>query len=143
MHHCLPKSDCGKHAALSPPTLSEAAVVRLDDALNTGWISYELARTLAVSGVSRQNRQEVIPSAPSTCEQCSRRRCVQYDDGDWTAELANHDVFGEFIASTFRNNRYVGMLAVESQDCNAVHEVIREHDTVETVDLIEQYETTA
>jgi predicted DNA binding protein len=66
--------------------------------------------------------------------------CVQYD-GDWTAELANHDVFGEFIASTFRNNRYVGMLAVESQDCNAVHEVIREHDTVETVDLIEQYET--
>lgn len=66
--------------------------------------------------------------------------CVQYD-GDWTAELAHHDVFGEFIASTFRNNRYVGMLAVESRDCDTVREVISAHDTVETIDLVEQYET--
>ena len=66
--------------------------------------------------------------------------CVQYD-GDWTAELANHDVFGEFVASTFRNNRYIGMLAVESGDCEAVLDVVRGHKTVETVDLVEQYET--
>ncbi|SEO20882.1 Predicted DNA binding protein, contains HTH domain [Halogranum amylolyticum] len=66
--------------------------------------------------------------------------CVQYD-GDWTAELAHHDVFGEFVASTFRNNRYVGMLAIESEDCDAVREVIGAHDTVETIDVVEQYET--
>lgn len=65
---------------------------------------------------------------------------VQYD-GDWTAELVHHDVFGEFIASTFRNNRYTGMLAIESQDCDAVCEIIRTHDAVETVELVEQYET--
>lgn len=66
--------------------------------------------------------------------------CVQYDD-DWTAELATHDVFGEFIASTFRNNRYVGMLAVESWDCETVREIIQAHDTVDTIDLVEEYET--
>lgn len=66
--------------------------------------------------------------------------CVQYDN-DWTAELANHNVFGEFIASTFRNNRYVGMLAVESEDSEAVREVIQAHDTVDTIDLVEEYET--
>lgn len=66
--------------------------------------------------------------------------CVQYD-GDWTAELAHHQVFGEFIASTFRNNRYIGMFAVEARDCEAVLDVIRAHDTVETVDLVERYET--
>lgn len=65
---------------------------------------------------------------------------VQYE-GDWTADLTHHDVFGEFIASTFRNNRYTGMLAIESEDCDAVREVIQTHDTVETVELVEQYET--
>ncbi|ELY61541.1 helix-turn-helix domain-containing protein [Natronococcus jeotgali] len=68
------------------------------------------------------------------------RVSVQYD-GDWTAEVAKHDVFGEFIASTFRNNRYVGMLAIESQDCDAVRKIISSHETVETIDLVEQYET--
>ncbi|WP_135306113.1 helix-turn-helix domain-containing protein [Haloarcula amylovorans] len=68
------------------------------------------------------------------------RVCVQYAD-DWTAELANMDVFGEFVASTFRNNRYIGMLAIESQDCDAVRDVIRADDTVETIDLVEEYET--
>ena len=66
--------------------------------------------------------------------------CVQYD-GDWTAELASHDAFGEFVASTFRNNRYIGMFAVESRDCEAVLDVIRTHETIETVDLVEEYET--
>ncbi len=66
--------------------------------------------------------------------------CVQYEN-DWTAELANHDVFGEFIASTFRNNRYIGMLAIEARDCDAVFEVIRAHDSVTTLDVIERYHT--
>jgi predicted DNA binding protein len=65
---------------------------------------------------------------------------VQYE-GDWTAELAHHDVFGEFIASTFRNNQYTGVLAIESPDCDTVREIISAHDTVETIDLIEQYRT--
>ena len=66
--------------------------------------------------------------------------CVQYD-GDWTAELAHHHVFGEFIASTFRNNRYIGIFAIEARDCEAVLDVIRAHKSVDTVDLVEQYET--
>jgi len=66
--------------------------------------------------------------------------CVQYEN-DWTAELADYDVFGEFIASTFRNNRYIGMFAIEARDCDAVFEVIREHDSVSTLDIIERYQT--
>lgn len=66
--------------------------------------------------------------------------CVQYD-GDWTAELANYITFGEFVASTFRNNRYIGMLAIETRDCEAALNVIRAHKTVETVELVEKYET--
>lgn len=66
--------------------------------------------------------------------------CVQYD-GDWTAELASEDVFGEFLASTFRNNRYIGMLAIDAPDCETVLDIVRSHETVETADLVEQYET--
>lgn len=66
--------------------------------------------------------------------------CVQYK-GDWTAELVGHRIFGEFIASTFRNNRYIGMLAIEARDCEAVLETIRAYDSVTAVDVVERYET--
>jgi len=140
MHHCLPKSDCGKHAALSRRRCQRLQSCALMTLLILG-----VDQLRACSNPGSERSLSSKPSRGYTIRSFYLRTmltakvCVQYD-GDWTAELANHDVFGEFIASTFRNNRYVGMLAVESQDCNAVHEVIREHDTVETVDLIEQYE---
>lgn len=65
---------------------------------------------------------------------------VRYD-GDWTAELAEFDVFGEFIASTFRNHRYVGMLALETSEYEPALDIIRSHRMVDSVDVVEQYET--
>lgn len=66
--------------------------------------------------------------------------CVQYD-GDWTAQLQNYDVFGEFLASTFRNRRYIGIMALETSEFDAVLDVIREHEDTETIDVVEQYES--
>lgn len=65
---------------------------------------------------------------------------VRYN-GDWTAELTEYDVFGEFIASTFRNYRYIGMLALETSDYEATLDVIRSHGMIETVDVVERFET--
>lgn len=65
---------------------------------------------------------------------------VRYD-GDWTAKLAEFDVFGEFIASTFRNHRYIGMLALETSEYEATLDIIRSHEMVDSVDVVEQYET--
>ncbi|MCO8243420.1 MULTISPECIES: helix-turn-helix domain-containing protein [unclassified Haladaptatus] len=65
---------------------------------------------------------------------------VRYE-GDWTAQLAEYDVFGEFIASTFRNHRYIGMLALETNDYEGTVEVIRSHKMVDTIDVVERYRT--
>lgn len=65
--------------------------------------------------------------------------CVQYD-GDWTAQLQSYDVFGEFLASTFRNRRYIGIVALETNEFESVIDIIRDHDDTETVDVIEQYD---
>lgn len=66
--------------------------------------------------------------------------CVRYE-GDWTAELAAHDVFGEFIASTFRDRRYVGIMAVE---CNAdevdrILDIIESHRMIDEVEVVEEF----
>lgn len=65
--------------------------------------------------------------------------CVRYD-GDWTAQLQNYDVFGEFLASTFRNRRYIGMVALETSQFDAILDIIRAHGATETVDVIERYD---
>ncbi|MDQ2052222.1 helix-turn-helix domain-containing protein [Natronolimnohabitans sp. A-GB9] len=63
---------------------------------------------------------------------------VKYE-GDWTAELAKYDAFGEFLASTFRNREYIGIIALETSDLDASIEVIRDHQMTETVDVVERY----
>ena len=65
---------------------------------------------------------------------------VRYD-GDWTAQLAEYDVFGEFIASTFRNHRYIGMLALETNEYEESLNVIRSHKMVDSIDVVERYDT--
>lgn len=68
--------------------------------------------------------------------------CVQYED-DWTAQLQNYDVFGEFLASTFRNRRYIGIVALETNEFDAVLEIIEAHEDTDTVDVIEHYDAEA
>lgn len=65
--------------------------------------------------------------------------CVRYDE-DWTAELARYNVFGEFLASTFRNRRYIGIMALEADDLDAALEVIKDHPATDDVDILERYE---
>lgn len=65
--------------------------------------------------------------------------CVRYDE-DWTAELESYGAFGEFLASTFRNRRYIGLMAVEASDLDGALGVIEGHRMVETVEVIERYD---
>lgn len=67
---------------------------------------------------------------------------VRYE-GDWTAELVTYDVFGEFLASTFRNREYVGIMALETRDLEATLEVIRDHHMIESVEVVERYSPNA
>jgi predicted DNA binding protein len=68
---------------------------------------------------------------------------VQYED-DWTSSLVNYDVSGEFLASTFRDRRYFGLLALEvaKSDYDAVIEIIREHDSTESVTIVDRLSAT-
>jgi len=65
---------------------------------------------------------------------------VQYED-DWTSSLVNYDVSGEFLASTFRDRRYFGLFAIEvaESDYEEVIEVIREHESTVSIDIVEKY----
>jgi len=67
---------------------------------------------------------------------------VQYED-DWTSSLINYDVSGEFLASTFRDRRYFGLLALEvaESDYDAIIEIIRKHDSTESINVAEKYST--
>lgn len=64
--------------------------------------------------------------------------CVQFK-GDWTEELQRYNVFGEFLASTFRNRRYIGLITLETDDFEATNDVIETHIDVDTVDVLEKY----
>lgn len=63
--------------------------------------------------------------------------CVRYE-GDWTAELAEYDVFAEFLASTFRDRRYIGIVALETNALDASLDVVRDHRTVDELTVIER-----
>lgn len=65
--------------------------------------------------------------------------CVRYEE-DWTAELARYDVFAEFVASTFRNRRYIGIVALDADDLDASLDVIEAHGATDDVDVLERYD---
>lgn len=65
--------------------------------------------------------------------------CVRFE-GDWTEELRRYNVFGEFLASTFRNRRYLGLMAVETDDLPATIDVIEGHEDIDGVEVLETYE---
>lgn len=66
---------------------------------------------------------------------------VKYED-DWTAELGSYDVAGQFLASTYRDRRYLGLLAIDvaESDLEDVVETIRTHETTESVTIVESYD---
>lgn len=63
---------------------------------------------------------------------------VEYED-DWTAALRQYDVQGQFLASTFRGRRYLGIVSfdVAESDGEDVITTIREHDNTESIDVLE------
>ena len=65
--------------------------------------------------------------------------CVRFD-GDWTEELRKYNVFGEFLASTFRNRRYIGLMSPETDDFEATRDVIENHRDIDTVEIVETYD---
>lgn len=67
--------------------------------------------------------------------------CVRFEE-DWTAKLRRYDVFGEFLASTFRDRRYIGLMSLQTDDLEATCEVIESHRDIDTVDVLEMYNRT-
>lgn len=67
--------------------------------------------------------------------------CVRYE-GDWTAQLAAHDVFAEFVASTFRDRRYIGIIALDCREdkLDDVIGIIESHQMIDTLDVVERYD---
>jgi len=67
--------------------------------------------------------------------------CVRFE-GDWTEQLRQYNVFGEFLASTFRNRRYLGLMTLETDDLEATCEVIEGHDDINSIEVVETYQPT-
>ena len=65
--------------------------------------------------------------------------CVQYE-GDWTAELERYGVFAEVLASTFRDRRYIGIMALETDDLDPAVEVVESHRMIDSVEVLERYD---
>lgn len=65
--------------------------------------------------------------------------CVRYE-GDWTAQLDTHDVIAEFLASTFHDSRYIGIMAIETPAYEETLDIIENHEMVDTVDVVERYD---
>ncbi|PSP84838.1 helix-turn-helix domain-containing protein [Halobacteriales archaeon QS_1_68_17] len=65
------------------------------------------------------------------------RLAVRYD-GNWTAELAAHDYYGEFLAYTFRNNRWLGLLVFSADDVDAVIDLVRDADNIDEVQVLDR-----
>lgn len=63
---------------------------------------------------------------------------VKYEN-DWTADLERYDVQGQFLASTFRDRRYLGIITfdITHDDYEPVLETIKQHDNTESVNVIE------
>ena len=62
---------------------------------------------------------------------------VHYE-GDWTAQLGKYDVYGQFLASSYRDIRYLGIARLTSSehDFEDVVVTIRGHKTTKSLDII-------
>lgn len=64
--------------------------------------------------------------------------CVEYQ-GDWTEELQQYNVFGEFLASTFQNRHYIGVMTLETDDFDQTLKIIEGHKDIESVEVMERF----
>jgi len=64
--------------------------------------------------------------------------CVEFQ-GDWTEKLQQHKVFGEFLASTFQNRNYIGLMTLETDDFDETIDIIEGHSDIEAVEVIERF----
>lgn len=62
-------------------------------------------------------------------------------EGDWTDEIAEYEAVGEFLASTFRNREYIGLIALETTDLPSTVAIIQSHQSIKSVTKIEEYDT--
>lgn len=62
-------------------------------------------------------------------------------EGNWTSSLVDYDVSGEFLASMFRDRQYTGLLALEvaDDDHDDVIQLIRDHESTASLDVLERY----
>jgi len=63
-------------------------------------------------------------------------------EGDWVDQLADYDVTGQAITSTYRDNRTVSINALDAATNSfaATIDTIRANKFVDTVEILEQYE---
>ena len=64
--------------------------------------------------------------------------CVEFE-GDWTQALRQYNAFGEFLASTFQNRQYIGLMTLEADNLEEASAVIKNHRDTENVEIIEKY----
>jgi predicted DNA binding protein len=60
---------------------------------------------------------------------------IEYDDG-WTSNLAGHDVYAEWPASTFYEGKYLGVIFLSTSEFEAVFDEIRSHGDVDSVEVV-------
>jgi len=65
---------------------------------------------------------------------------VRYEN-DWTSDLAEYDVFGQFLAATFRDREYLGLVVLDAaeEDVDDVMGEIRDHEYTISTDVLEEY----
>lgn len=66
---------------------------------------------------------------------------VRYE-GDWTADLQGYDVHGQFLASTFRGRKYLGIMTldIDIDEYEDVLQTIRSHSNTKSLEVIESNE---
>lgn len=61
--------------------------------------------------------------------------------GDWTQEIQEYNVFGEFLASTFQNRNYIGLVTLDTDDFDKTIATIEGHNDIEVVEVLERFST--
>jgi predicted DNA binding protein len=64
-------------------------------------------------------------------------------ESDWTSDLGSLDVSGIFLASTFVDERYLGLFALETSELDEVTATIEQHSSVQSVDVVERFNSHA
>lgn len=67
----------------------------------------------------------------------SARIAVRYE-GDWTADFAEFNAFGKFLAYTFQDNRYYALVTLTADDIDETLVLLRDHQNVMDVTVVDR-----